>query len=57
MEVSVNYLLTETFLWAGNVTFLLRQESNQRRRHRRGAELLAPASKAALSYVPLPART
>ena len=33
------------------------QESNQRSRHRRGAEFCAPAQKAALSYVPLPART
>ena len=41
---------------AGGGTFLLRQESTQRMRHRRGAELFAPANKAALSYVPHPAR-
>jgi hypothetical protein len=40
----------------GGGTFLLRQESTQRMRHRRGAELFAPANKAALSYVPHPAR-
>ena len=40
----------------GNVTFLSRQESNQRMRHREGAELIAPAIKAALPYVPIPAR-
>ena len=33
------------------------QESNQRKRHREGAELIAPAIKAALPYVPIPART
>ena len=39
------------------VTFLSRQESNQRTRHGRGAEFCAPAQKDALSYVPLPSRT
>ena len=43
---------------AGECYFLVsEQESNQRSRHRRGAEFCAPAQKAALSYVPLPART
>ena len=32
------------------------QESNQRKRHREGAELIAPAIKAALPYIPIPAR-
>ena len=35
----------------------LAKKSTKRMRHRRGAELIAPAIKAALSYVPLPART
>jgi len=41
---------------AGGAAFLLRQESSQRMRYRRGAELFAPANKAALSYIPRPAR-
>jgi len=32
------------------------QESKQRKRHREGAELIAPAIKAALPCVPIPAR-
>jgi len=41
---------------AGGGTFLFHQESTQRMRHRGGAELFAPANKAALPYVPVPAR-
>ena len=41
----------------GNVTFLSRQESNQRMRHRGGAEAGCSRTRAALPYVPHPART
>ena len=33
------------------------KKSTKRRRHREGAELIAPAIKAALPYVPIPSRT
>ena len=33
------------------------KKSTKRRRHREGAEFCAPAQKAALPYVPIPART
>ena len=33
------------------------KKSTKRRRHREGAELIAPAIKATLPYVPIPART
>ena len=39
------------------VTFLSRQESNQRMRHRGGAEAGCSRTRAALPYVPHPART
>ena len=47
-----------SFLKVRQCYFLVsEQESNQRSRHREGAELIAPAIKAALPYVPIPART
>ena len=52
-----NYRLCAKWRCGGICYFLVSaQESNQRKRHREGAELIASAIKAALPYIPIPAR-